>query len=81
MSENQTTVGTHYPLRILAETHSPNLINRLGELVGSGALRSEHVQVLVFESDSGKIAATSIRTATFDEEGILQNWPIGFFEY
>jgi AAA ATPase domain len=78
--ENQATVGRH-PLRILAETHSPNLINRLGELVGSGALRSEHVQVLVFESEPGKNAATSIRTATFDEEGILQNWPIGFFEY
>lgn len=68
------------PLRIVAETHSPNLINRLGELVGEGALSADDVQVIVFESEFPN-PATSIRIAKFDDKGILQNWPIGFFEY
>lgn len=79
-SEQQTSASTRFPLRIVAETHSPNLINRLGELVGDGVLRSQDVQVLVFETPE-KDPATNIRTATFDEKGILRNWPIGFFEY
>jgi hypothetical protein len=69
------------PLRIVAETHSPNLINRLGELVGDGVLRTEDAQVLVFEPDADNVSATVIRKATFDDRGVLQNWPIGFFEY
>lgn len=68
------------PLRIVAETHSPNLINRLGELVGEGVLSADDVQVIVFESEFPN-PATSIRIAKFNEKGILQNWPIGFFEY
>lgn len=77
----QTGAGSRVPIRIVAETHSPNLINRLGELVAERVLRTEDVQVLVFESDPENGTATIIRTATFDEQGVLQNWPIGFFEY
>ena len=68
-------------LRILAETHSPNLINRIGEIIMEGGLSSNDVQVLVFEPDSEQAAATNIRIATFNDKGILQNWPIGFFDY
>lgn len=75
------SAGLELPLRIVAETHSPNLINRLGELVGEGVLRSEDVQVLVFEADAANSSAAVIRKAIFDDAGVLQNWPIGFFEY
>lgn len=80
-SELEFIASKKIPLRIVAETHSPNLINRLGELIGEGQISANDVQVLVFEPDSQQSAATSIRTATFDEKGILHNWPIGFFEY
>ncbi|MDA8457475.1 DUF3696 domain-containing protein [Acidovorax sp. GBBC 3334] len=79
--ELQAGTTPRTPIRIVAETHSPNLINRLGELVGEKLLRSEDVQVLVFENGPEDSTATIIRTATFDERGVLQNWPIGFFEY
>jgi len=68
-------------IHLMAETHSPNLINRLGELVSTGDLDRNDVQVLVFETDPAQEGAASIRVATFDDEGILRNWPVGFFDY
>lgn len=67
-------------LTIVAETHSPNLISRLGELINSGALSADAVQILVFENSSQDSGGTNIRVATYDQEGILKNWPIGFFD-
>jgi predicted ATPase len=72
--------STNSPLTIVAETHSPNLISRLGELINSGKLPSDQVQILVFE-ESGEIGGgATVRVAKFNEKGILSNWPIGFFD-
>jgi hypothetical protein len=67
-------------LTIVAETHSPNLIARLGELINQGDLSAELVQILVFEDNEDSKQGTRVRVATFDEEGVLSNWPIGFFD-
>jgi hypothetical protein len=67
-------------LTIVAETHSPNLIARLGELINAGQLSESDVQILVFENSENPEEGTSARIATFDAEGILRNWPIGFFD-
>ena len=75
-SEDKTGV----PLTIVAETHSSNLISRLGELITSGSLSAEAVQILVFEDSEERGEGTSVRVATFDDEGVLKNWPIGFFD-
>lgn len=58
------------------ETHSPHLINRLGELIEEGNLDTEDVQILIFDNESGQ---TNIIHSNFNEEGILENWPFGFF--
>jgi hypothetical protein len=68
-------------LRIIAETHSPNLIGRLGELVNNKRLDPEDVQVIVFELDDSDNPVTTLKTARFDESGVLRNWPIGFFDH
>ncbi|WP_419716037.1 DUF3696 domain-containing protein [Acinetobacter soli] len=39
-------------------------------------LDSEDVQILVFESDSEQ---TKILHSNFNNEGVLENWPFGFF--
>lgn len=65
--------------RVIAETHSPALINRLGSLVAEGNFQAEDIQVLLFEQD-GVEGKTRIRVAKFDDEGVLSNWPFGFFE-
>ncbi len=68
------------PPRIVIETHSQHLVNRLGLLVEQGRLAPEDVSVVLFEADPSRVGTSSVRIATFDKEGVLQNWPFGFFE-
>lgn len=76
--EDASRVGQ--PLTIIAETHSANLISRLGELIVEGSLPAADVQILVFEDDVEPGSGTRVRIATFNEKGVLRNWPIGFFD-
>lgn len=66
-------------VNIVAETHSPNVINRLGELVAAGVVAREHVQVLLFEQDEAT-RQTKVRKSSFNKDGVLEDWPFGFFE-
>lgn len=65
---------------LIVETHSPHIVNRLGELVESGKLAREDVAILLFEPSQDETKNVKIRVSNFDEEGVLQNWPFGFFE-
>lgn len=65
-------------LRIIAETHSSNLINRLGELVAEEKISPDMVQVLVFEQPA-PFEPVTITHSKFDDDGVLLNWPYGFF--
>lgn len=66
------------PLCTVVETHSSALINRLGELVFEGKLKQSDIQILLFDYDesSGEVG---VRKASFNNEGVLENWPFGFF--
>lgn len=66
------------PVQIIAETHSSSLINRLGELVANGTVKREDVQIVMFDQGSA-LSPVTIRTSEFDDDGVLQNWPFGFF--
>lgn len=67
---------------LLIETHSEALINRLGELIECGQIDAEDVQVVIFSaSGPEQDLKTEISTSTFDSNGVLQNWPYGFFNY
>lgn len=68
------------PLSFMLETHSPTIVERIGQLVEANELRPEDVQVLLFERGrDGKGANTAdVRTVAFDREGVLQDWPFGF---
>lgn len=68
------------PPRIVIETHSQHLVNRLGLLVEQGRLAPEDVSIVLFEADPDRVGTSAIRIASFDKEGVLQNWPFGFFE-
>lgn len=63
---------------IIAETHSPSFINRLGELVAQGKISKDNIQVVLFDQ-AHPSAKLEIRTVSFDDDGVLQNWPFGFF--
>lgn len=66
-------------LRLMLETHSEHLINRVGELIEAGKLSSDHAVVYVFEREDLN-SPTSVRKVTYNSNGYLQHpWPIGFF--
>ena len=64
---------------LIIETHSNHVVNRFGQLISEGKLKSSDVQILVFDKDveNGK---SQITKSWFDEDGYLKNWPMGFFE-
>lgn len=66
------------PLRVVVETHSESLVNRLGVLIREGQLDPNVVQIVLFEYDSAE-QRSKVSFARYDESGDLVNWPFGFF--
>jgi predicted ATPase len=64
-------------LRLIIETHSETIINRIGHRISNGNYSSDDVAILVFNKD---MASTVVESATFDKNGFLHNWPYGFFD-
>lgn len=66
-------------LHFLVETHSEVLINRLGELIFEKKIDKDDVQIVIFEDDKREKYTTTATISSFNEDGSLANWPIGFF--
>lgn len=65
-------------LKIIFETHSQTMIEALGECIEDKiGLTEDDVSILVFEKNEQQ--QTIVEQSCFDEEGYLQNWPVGFF--
>jgi hypothetical protein len=65
-------------LRIVIETHSADLINRIGALVGDGLISKNDIQIILFEQPDSN-SSTNLVVAEFDDDGVLVNWPLDFF--
>jgi predicted ATPase len=66
-------------LRLIIETHSETIINRLGHRIANGNAKPQDINLVVFEKEHPN-APAQIKIAEYDEEGFLINWPFGFFE-
>ncbi len=66
---------------LLIETHSEALINRLGELIEGGKIPHDFVQIVVFSAPEEIGSPTTVSLSSFDDNGVLNNWPFGFFNY
>jgi predicted ATPase len=66
-------------LRLMIETHSEVLVNRLGQLVAEGKISPDEINIVLFEP-SDRLGEVNIRNSQFDSDGYLLNWPLGFFE-
>lgn len=64
--------------KFIIETHSEAIINRMGELIVDGVLDHNDVAIYIFEKRQSE-QVTNIRRAQFDQDGVLCNWPVGFF--
>ena len=74
---NESNAKGSTRIRILFETHSETMINRLGYLVYKNHLKREDVNVVMFNKDDNQ--NTTAKTMSFSENGTLKEWPIGFF--
>lgn len=66
-------------LKLIIETHSETIINRLGRRIANGNLNHDAINVVIFERETNQKSAT-VQIAKYDQEGFLDDWPIGFFE-
>lgn len=65
-------------LRLIIETHSDTVINRIGQRIAHKDIDNKDVNVVIFERDKVTQPA-KIRIARYGKAGILANWPMGFF--
>lgn len=76
---DETDSITNRPkVQIIAETHSADLINRLGALVAENKISADDIQVILFDQVDSQSPST-LKISSFDKEGVLINWPTGFF--
>ncbi|HCH4197380.1 TPA: AAA family ATPase [Vibrio parahaemolyticus] len=71
-------------LCIIIETHSETIINQIGHRIGTKSdedlnLNSDDVSIVIFDKLSPDIA-TEVSTSKFNSDGMLVDWPWGFFE-
>lgn len=66
-------------LRLIIETHSETIINRLGENIAEGNIANDDVNVVLFDKKDTD-ANSTLTFGEYDEEGYLTNWPFGFFQ-
>lgn len=63
-------------IKLIFETHSETMVNRIGTLISENKIEANKVNILIFEKEND---TTHILSKSFDEEGLLSTWPIGFF--
>lgn len=73
--KEETTVKT----RIVVETHSQTIINRLGRRIREGVIKTNDINIVLFQKDTGG-KNSIVRQISFNENGQLQDWPWGFFD-
>lgn len=66
-------------VRFIIETHSETIINRIGSLIDKGIVNNHDIEITIFDKKFGD-DRTQVLKSTFDNEGYLKDWPIGFFE-
>ncbi|MBL3628220.1 hypothetical protein A6g_06235 [Bacillus velezensis] len=67
-------------VKIIIETHSEAIINRVGYRIAkkTNDFTSELVNILIFNNEKDAYS-TKIEKSIYDNEGILEKWPLGFF--
>ena len=67
----------HNPIRLIIETHSPVIVNRMGKMLRLGKVNSEDISVFLFEKENG---ISKVRTTFYGNDGRIKEWPIGFLD-
>ena len=66
-------------VKIMVETHSEGLVNKMGDLIQDGAIAASDVQIVFFDQDP-ETRETEIVLTGYTKDGALNDaWPFGFF--
>lgn len=65
--------------KLIVETHSPTIINRIGRRIREGKFKKEDVNIILFQKDSDN-KNTIVRQTSYNDKGQIMNWPYGFFD-
>lgn len=66
-------------LKLIIETHSSTIINRFGRRISENSINEDDIGVTLFNHDIS-LNQSSIQTTKYNSNGVLEAWPIGFFE-
>ena len=64
-------------LQLILETHSATIVNYFGRAIAEKRLQKDDVSLVLFIR-SLETRETEVRTSSYDEDGYLTNWPVGF---
>lgn len=64
-------------IKFILETHSETIINRVGRHIIEENFKNENVEMIIFENEKDKL---KIIKTNITSEGIIEKWPLGFFE-
>lgn len=67
----------HNPIRLIIETHSPVIVNRIGKMLRLGKVNSEEISIFLFNKENG---ISSIQSTSYGDDGRIKKWPIGFLD-
>lgn len=66
-------------LKLIIETHSDTVLNRIGRRVREREIPPENVNIILFEKGLGE-NVTRVKQTTYNENGQIKEWPNGFFD-
>jgi AAA15 family ATPase/GTPase len=78
ISAINTAKENNVNLKLVIETHSETIINRIGQRISEKKISKSDVTVSLFQNKPNK-SGNNVVQAAFNEEGFLENWPVGFF--
>ena len=70
------TAKSRAKIKFVLETHSETIVNYLGSLIARDVVSKEDVNLIVADKAEQHTRFTSM---VFDNQGIIENWPVGFF--
>lgn len=77
---NYCKAKNNIDIKIIIETHSERIINRIGQCVASKAIDSKDINVVFFNAKKEGISNNYVKSTSYNENGLIEKWPFGFFE-
>ena len=66
-------------INFIFETHSKTMIDAIGDCIEDKIIDRDDVNIVVFDKTVETDYSTNINFSSFDDDGFLVNWPVGFF--